>query len=140
MQTTVLSLKIREKYGIAYYIESGYTSYSDTGIFNIYIGTDQGKIKRAQQLVLKELKLLRNKKLSASQLNGAKRQLIGQFALSQDSGLNVCLAIGKSLLFYDKVSKPKEIIAKIESIEAGALLETANEIFNEKDISSLTFI
>jgi len=137
---SVLSLKIREKYGIAYYIESGYTSYSDTGIFNIYIGTDQGKIKRAQQLVLKELKLLRNKKLSITQLNGAKRQLIGQFALGQDSGLNVCLAIGKSLLFYDKVSKAREIIDRIESIRASDLLDTANEIFDEKNLSSLTFV
>jgi predicted Zn-dependent peptidase len=38
-----LNLEIREKYGIAYTIESNYTPFSDTGIFSIYFGTDNEK-------------------------------------------------------------------------------------------------
>ncbi|MEM7163729.1 MAG: insulinase family protein, partial [Bacteroidota bacterium] len=136
---SLLSLKVREKYGIAYYIESGYTSYSDTGVFSIYLGTDQGKMKRAKQLVLKELRQIRRKKLSPTQLNGAKRQLIGQFALGQDSGLNLCLSFAKSLLLFDRISRAEEIIERIENIKSEDLLDTANEIFDDTMMSSLTF-
>src|SRR5690606_38220884 len=37
---SILNLNIREKYGIAYTIESNYSLYSDTGLFSIYFGTD----------------------------------------------------------------------------------------------------
>ncbi|NND77203.1 MAG: insulinase family protein [Flavobacteriales bacterium] len=137
---SILSLKVREKHGIAYYIESGYTSYSDTGLFTIYMGTDKSQIDKARDLVMKELKVLREKKLGMVQLNSAKKQLIGHVALAQDSGLNICLSFAKSLLLYNKISSTKEILERIEAINANDLLETANIVFNENKLSSLTFI
>src|SRR5699024_5456778 len=41
--SSVLNLAVREKYGIAYTIESHYGVYYDTGIFSIYMGTDKKK-------------------------------------------------------------------------------------------------
>ena len=137
---SLLSLKIRERYGIAYYIESGYTAYSDTGLFSIYLGTDHEKMARARALVMKELRLIRKNKLSSSRLNAAKRQLIGQFALGQDSNLNLCLTFAKSLLLFDRISRANEIIDRIENINAEDLLETANEIFDEDQMSALMFV
>ena len=137
---SLLSLKIREKYGIAYYIESNFTPYSDTGLFSIYLGTDHNKIEKAKDLVLIELKALRTNSLSSVQLNAAKRQLIGQFALGQDSGLNVCLGQAKSLLLYGKISSTHEIIERIENITSVNLLETANEVFDADKLSTLTFV
>ncbi|MEB0249496.1 pitrilysin family protein, partial [Mucilaginibacter sp. 5B2] len=45
-----LNLEIREKHGIAYTIESNYTSLTDTGIFSIYFGTDAEKAGKALKL------------------------------------------------------------------------------------------
>ena len=41
-----LSMNIREKYGMAYHIEAGYSPYADCGVFSIYFGTDTRFHKR----------------------------------------------------------------------------------------------
>lgn len=134
-----LNLMIREKHGIAYNIESNYQSYSDTGVFEIYLGTDDRMFEKGKKLIFNELKLLREKKLGTSQLHSAKQQLIGQFALAQESGSSIMLAIGKTFLLYDKVDSIEEVYRKINEITSTDLLEIANEIMNEKDMSSLTY-
>ncbi|NQX92753.1 MAG: insulinase family protein, partial [Flavobacteriales bacterium] len=48
-----LNLHIREKYGFAYNIESMYHSYSDTGLFQLYLATDPKYIKKTLKLVRK---------------------------------------------------------------------------------------
>lgn len=134
-----LSLGIREKYGFTYSIESHYTPYSDTGIFNIYLASDSDKVERSIKLVKQELKKLRNKPLGPQQLKKAKQQLIGQIAIAQESELNTMLALGKSVLLYNKVDTFEEVKAKIEMVSAADLQSVAQDIFNEKQLSSLIF-
>ena len=55
-----LNLALRERRGMAYNVESGYTAYSDTGLFNVYFGTDKENLEKALSLVMKEFKLLRD--------------------------------------------------------------------------------
>ena len=50
-----LNLAIREKYGFTYSIESNYTPYSDTGIFSIYLASDNDKINKSINLQKKNL-------------------------------------------------------------------------------------
>ena len=50
------------------------------------------------------------------------------------------LALGKSLLLFDKVDTNQEIFDQIESITSEDVIEIANEIFIEDQFSSLTFI
>ena len=52
-----LNMVIREKYGYAYSIESMYQPYSDSGIFNIYIGADKEYVEKSISLVKKELSI-----------------------------------------------------------------------------------
>jgi predicted Zn-dependent peptidase len=136
---TRLNMGIREKYGFCYNIESNYTMYSDTGILSIYLGTDFSYLEKTIKLVLRELKKLREQKLGSLQLHRAKQQLIGQIAISQESNVNELLSIGKSVLAYDKVDSIESIIDEINAIEAGELLEIANEIFDPKQLSTLIY-
>jgi predicted Zn-dependent peptidase len=134
-----LSMNIREKYGFCYNIESGYTSFSDAGIFSIYFGTEQENVERTISLVHKELDKLRTTKLGTLQLQRAKLQLMGQLAIGYESGLNEMLSIGKSILFFNKVDTIEQINAKIEAVTASQLLEAANEIFDRDALSTLIF-
>ncbi len=134
-----LNLALRERKGMAYNIESNYTAYSDTGLFNVYFGTDKENFDKAYNLVLKEFKLLRDKKLGAVQLSKAKKQLIGQIAISTESREDLMLTIGKSYLLYNKVDPLRIIFQKIEKITADELLEVANVILDEKNLSRLVY-
>jgi predicted Zn-dependent peptidase len=134
-----LNLGIREKYGFAYNIESSYTPYSDTGIFAVYFGTDNKVSARTHQLVMNELKKFRDKKLGVRQLEQAKKQLIGQIALSQEHHVNSMLSLGKSVILYGAVDLLSETYHKINAVTAEEIFEVANEIFDESRLSSLTF-
>jgi predicted Zn-dependent peptidase len=134
-----LNLALRERKGLAYNIESNYTAYSDTGLFNVYFGTDKENFDKAYDLVLKEFKLFRDKKLGAVQLSKAKKQLIGQIAISTESHDDLMLVIGKSYLLYNAVDPLRVVFQKIDAITADELLEVANEILNENRLSRLIY-
>lgn len=134
-----LSMALRERNGFVYDIESNYTGYSDTGVFNIYFGADKEKFDKSLKLIFKEFDKLKNNKLGSLQLSRAKKQLIGQVAIGMDNKENVAYNMGRSFLLFNKVDSLNELIKKIESITAGQLLETANELLDENKISLLVY-
>ena len=135
-----LNLEIREKHGIAYTIESGYTALTDTGIFSVYFGTDAAKAGRAIKLVHRELKKLREQQLGVLQLHQAKQKFIGQIALAEENRLSLILSMAKSLLDFDRVDTLEEVFEKINAVTAPQLFEIANEIFAPETLSTLMFV
>jgi predicted Zn-dependent peptidase len=132
-----LNLSLRERNGLAYNVESNYTAYSDTGILNIYFGTDKENLERAIRLVYREIKKLQTDKLGKLQLSKAKKQLIGQLAMSQENKEELLLTLGKSYLMYNKVDDLATINKKIENVSAEQIMEIANEILNIDKLSTL---
>jgi predicted Zn-dependent peptidase len=134
-----LNLAIREKYGFTYSIESNYTSYSDTGIFSIYLASDNDKMIKSIKLAKRELIKFCEKPLGTLQLKKAKQQLIGQIAIGQESEVNLMLAMGKSMLLYNKVDTFELVKNKIENVASEELVNVANEVFNLDNLSSLIY-
>lgn len=134
-----LNMALRERKGMAYNIESGYTAYTDTGLFNVYFGTDHGNLEKATDLVLKEFKLIREKKMGVLQLSKAQTQLMGQIAISTENHEDLMLSIGKSYLLFNKVEPVESIFRKIEAITRDDILEMANEILNSEQMSRIVY-
>jgi predicted Zn-dependent peptidase len=134
-----LNLEIREKHGIAYTIESSYTSLTDTGMFSIYFGTDAEKAEKAVRLTHKELKKLRDNKLGSMQLQQAKQKFIGQIALAEENRMSLILSMAKSLLDFNRIDSLEEIFGKINRVTAEELLQISNEIFDPAILSTLLF-
>ena len=134
-----LNMMVREKHGYAYSVDSFYYPYSDTGVWGIYLGTDNGTSEKATALVMREMKKMRTKKLGSLQLSQAKKQYKGQIAISFDSNINVMLSGGRSCMHDHRLLSVKDINEKIEKITSSELLEVANEIFDPALLSSLTY-
>jgi predicted Zn-dependent peptidase len=134
-----LNLALRERKGMAYNIESGYTAYSDTGLFSVYFGTEYENLEKAINIVLKEFKLLREKNLGSLQLSKAQKQLMGQIAISSENYEDLMLAIGKSYLVFNKVDTIQTILKKIEKVTPSDLMEVANQVLDEKRMSLLIY-
>lgn len=134
-----LNISLREKRGYVYNVESGITSYSDAGVFSIYFGCDKKNIDKCLSLVHKELKQLRDHKLTSSQLHAAKKQYIGQVGVSSDNFENVALALGKNFLHFNEFNSLSELIEKIDKIEAEEICEVANEILAENRLFTLIY-
>jgi len=135
-----LNMSLREKSGYAYNVDSTYNAYSDTGIINIYFGTDKTDLKKSIKIVDRELNRLKNQPLSRQQLIKAKKQLTGHIAISSEINENLMFSIGKSMLIFNKVDTLKTITEKIESMTSDLLNEVANEIFNPEKISYLIYM
>jgi predicted Zn-dependent peptidase len=134
-----LNMLLRERNGMAYNVESNYTSYFDTGAFMVYFGTDKDNMDRALRLISKDFKNIREKAMGTLQLSRAKKQLIGQLAISTENREDLMLSLGKSLLFFNKVDTMKVIVERIEKISNNEIMEVANEVFDEPQRSILIF-
>lgn len=133
------NLSLREKHGLVYQIEAGYTSYYDTGMFAIFFGTDPQNLNKSLKLIDKELFNLKNKSLGQIQLKTLKEQLKGQLAMSEESKQGYMLMMAKSLLDLDKVEPISKIFDDIDKVTNPVLLDLANEMFDEKQLSKLIF-
>ncbi|QKG79163.1 M16 family metallopeptidase [Tenuifilum thalassicum] len=134
-----LNLSLRERHGLAYNIESSYTPYSDTGIFTIYFGTDKSDTEKGIDLVLQELKNLRDKRMGILQLSKAKKQLIGQLAIGADNGENLMISTAKSILTYDKPDSLNDVFKKIEQINSIDIMDVANVVLCNNRLSTLIY-
>ena len=135
-----LNVALRERSGLVYNVEANLTSYTDTGIFSIYFGTDQEDVKRCLRLVHKELKRLREKPLSSTQLATAQKQIIGQIGVAADNFENNALNMAKTYLHYNKYEEPQEVYKRIQSLTPQDLWEVANEMFREENLSTLIYL
>ncbi|HEY4652207.1 MAG TPA: pitrilysin family protein [Pontibacter sp.] len=135
-----LNLAVREKHGLVYTIDANYATYIDTGLFSIYFGTEKKQLKRTTSLVLKEMKKLREKPLGSLQLHTAKEQLMGQLAMAEESNMGLMMMLGKSILDQNKVEPLNEIFDKIKSITAGNLVDIANDVLREEQLSFLNYV
>ncbi|GHT63589.1 hypothetical protein FACS189451_10500 [Bacteroidia bacterium] len=134
-----LNVSLREKRGLVYSVESGLTSYTDTGLFTIYFGCDRESENKCLSLVRKELKRLRDNPLSTSQFAAAVKQWKGQLGIMSDQSENQALGLGKSFLRFNRYDDLPEVYRKIDALTANQLLEIANEIYEEKQLSTLVY-
>lgn len=134
-----LNVSLRERRGLVYTVESNLTSYTDTGAFCIYFGTDPEDVDTCLKLTYKELKRMRDVKMTSSQLMAAKKQLIGQIGVASDNNENNALGMAKTFLHYNKYESSESVFRRIEALTAEGLLEVANEMFAEGYLSTLIY-
>lgn len=134
-----LNVALRERRGLVYNVESNLTSYTDTGVFCIYFGTDPEDVDTCLKLTYKELKRMRDVKMTSSQLEAAKKQLIGQICVASDNFENNALSMAKTFLHYNKFENLPELCERIGTLTAESVLEVANEMFAEEYLSVLIY-
>lgn len=137
--SSVLNLQIREKYGIAYTIESNFSPLSDTGIFSIYFGTDKEKQMKALSLIFKEIKKLKEKPLNELQLQKAKNKFIGQIALGEENRIGLIISMAKSLIDHNKIDSLETVFEKINAVSTTQIIHVANEVLDIEKLNIFTF-
>lgn len=136
---SILNMKIREKYGFTYNIESNYAIYTDCGLLSIYLAADDKYIDRCIKAIRRELKMLRSQRLSSSKMHLAKQQLKGQLAISRESNSSLMLSYAKSLLLHNRIDTIETIQQKIDQLDSASLLESANMHLDESEFDFLFF-
>ena len=135
-----LNVAVREKHGFCYSIESQYVPFTDAGVFYIYAGVDNDAAEQSTELILKELRHLRDVRMSSQQLLAAQKQFIGQMAITNDSGLNEMQSIGKAYLNFEHVDTLEEMNRDILSVTPQELQDTAQQLLSEDSLSYLYYL
>ena len=134
-----LNLALREKRGLVYTVESTLTTYTDTGVWAIYFGCDHHDAEKCKRIVKRELQRLCDAPLSEKALNAAKRQIIGQIALSYDNFESVAIGMGKRMLHYGRTQTKEQFIDRIQALTAEQVWDAAREIFNPENLTILEY-
>ncbi len=134
-----LCLRLRERHGLVYTVESSMTCYSDMGLWTIYFGCDQHDVKRCLRMVRNELDRLMDKPLSAAQLRAAKRQLQGQLAIACDNREQFTLDYARTFLHTGKGRRLTDIMKHIDALTERDLQLTAQDVFAPERITTLIY-
>jgi predicted Zn-dependent peptidase len=135
-----LNLSVRERHALVYSIDATFNPYIDTGFWGIYFGTEPKQVKKAMSLINQELKKLREVTLTQTQLFNNQQQLIGQLAMAEEGNMNFMLMMAKSLLDLERIDSLDELFVQMQKVTALDIRDLANEMFQEDEISSLTFM
>lgn len=137
---SILGSILREKNGWVYGVEASYTPYSDTGVMAISLGCEGDNLGKCLRAVRKEIRKMQEGPIPQRRLAVAKKQLIGQMAVSSANGESQCLGMGKSLLAFGEIISDEQVRSNIMDISADDLLNAARTIFDPEKTSTLIFV
>jgi zinc protease len=78
-------IRIREQMGLAYYVGATQMQGLVPGLFAFYLGTDPQKIEPVKSALLEEIRKLASNSLTSEELARAKKKLIGQQQIANQS-------------------------------------------------------
>ena len=128
---------IRERYGFAYTVYSFVSFMSDTGVFGVYIGTDQKNIDRSVELARAELLRLTERNVSAAEVERTKSQIKGNLMLSLESMSNRMMRLGGSELYLNANQSVDEVLKNIDGVTPASIRRVARELFSLDRFSTI---
>lgn len=113
-----LYANIREDKGYTYGIYSRFARPNDVGTFRVIGDVNQDHVGDTIQEVLKELKAIQSKPLSAQELADAKGMLLGSFALALEKPDNFAGQLATRYLTKIPLTEFNQYAAKIQAVTA----------------------
>ena len=134
-----LNMALRERKGYSYSAESHYSPYTDTGVLMIYFSCDNDKFSRSMQVTREEIRKLRTTQIPENRLSHARKQLMGQLAISYENNEHLMLTSAKRYLVFNQVDNLETIRKNLELISSEMLRDTANELLDSDKLNILIF-
>jgi predicted Zn-dependent peptidase len=126
---------IREERGMAYSIYSDLSPYRDAGTLCVYAGASVGKGIEVVDLILAELRKLKETALSEEELTRAKNQLKGNILMGLESSNARMANLARQEMYFHRFFTVEEIIACIDAVEAGQVQTMAQRLFDPNRIA-----
>jgi len=126
---------IREERGMVYSIYSDLNPYRDTGTLCIYAGTSVGKALEVVDLILIELRKLKEATLSDEELTRAKDQVKGNILMGLESSNSRMANLARQEMYFQQFFTVEEIIARIDAVQAEQVQTMAQRLFDPNRIA-----
>ena len=120
--------EIREKRGLAYSVYSSTQSFSDSGLFSIYMGTGRADVPKLIPVLCDEIKKVHDG-VREDEVSRARAQIKSGLLMSLESPSSRCGQRARQIMVYGRTLSTDEIIAKVENVDAAGITRTAARIF-----------
>lgn len=127
--------EVREKRGLVYSIYSYLSSFTDSGLINIYAGTSKESLSLVLELVMKEIKRICRDGISRKEMNRVKNQMKGNLMLGLESTSNRMSRIARDEIYSGRFYTPDEIIGEINRITPSQIQSLVNDLFKSEYLS-----
>lgn len=130
--------EIRENRGLAYSVYSFLSTYMDTGLLGIYVGTDFRNVNPVLETIQTKIKEISKGELPKSDLAAAKDHLIGGIYLASESAEGQMMRIAKNEFSFERYVTYEELVSRLEKVTVDEVIEVSNGIFREGKVSLST--
>lgn len=130
--------EIREQRGLAYSVYSYHATYVDTGLFAVYAGTSPKNTQEVIVCILEELLEMKEKGITAEELNRTKAQIKGSLYLGLEAVSSRMSRLGKTELTYNRVLSPEEVVEKLEKVTLEDIIRLIGRLWQKEKISIMT--
>ena len=127
--------EIREKKGLAYSVYSFLSSFLDSGLLGIYVGTGENTVGTVLRIIWREMKKLADGSLKPKELNAAKEQLKGNLLLSLENTDTRMGRLAKSEIYFGRFISTEEFLEGIEKVSIDRVSALAAKAFRSESLS-----
>jgi zinc protease len=125
-------IRIREKMGLAYYVGASQVQGLVPGLFAFFVGTDPQKIEPVKAALLDEIRKLASDGLTTEELARAKKKLIGQQQISNQSNDTFGFQCALDELYGLGFNFHKSLEADIEKVTMDDIKRVAAKYFRDQ--------
>jgi len=127
---------VREKRGLAYAVFSGLSAYRDAGSFTVYAGCSNDAVGQVIDLVVEELRGVKQKPVPEAELQRAKDHLKGSLMLSLENTASRMSHLARQEIYFDRQFGLDETLQGIERVTAADVQRVAVDLFRNASLSA----
>ena len=126
--------KIREERGLVYNICSFFTSFSDSGILEVFGSTSPGNIEEILKLIFNEFDEIINKGITPKEIDIAKNHLKANFLLALESTSTRMSKLAKQEIYFKGFFTIDETLQGIDAVTLEHVQNLAKRLFKRETI------
>ena len=127
---------IREKRGLAYAVFSGLSAYRDAGSITIYAGCANDAVGELIDLVIGELRRMKDEPLPDSELRRAKDHLKGSLMLNLESTSSRMSHLARQEIYFARQCGREETLEGVERVTCEDVQRVAQDLFGDAALSA----
>jgi predicted Zn-dependent peptidase len=120
---------VREKRGLAYAVFSGLSAYRDTGSMTIYAGCANDAVSELIDVVIAEIRRVKDEPMPESELRRAKDHLKGSLMLNLESTSSRMSHLARQEIYFDRQFGLDETLEGVERVTTGDVQRVARDLF-----------
>ncbi|MFC1721402.1 M16 family metallopeptidase [Patescibacteria group bacterium] len=126
---------IREKRGMAYYVRTSFSPYSDTGAFVARAGLDNNRVFEAVKLIVREFERITKQPVGKEELKRAKEYSKGHLAIQLEDSENVANFLARQHMYERSIKTLDAKMAEIDVVTIGDIKRVAKQLFRPNKLN-----